>query len=288
MRTLLFSLLALVLALPALAQTQEPKLPEPIEKLKQDGAKLRYLGRDLGYDAWIAVQDGQEQYFYVTPDQSAFFLGVLFNKNGRAVTFDQLQRLKGSNDPILQDLYNAPSPAGERAAAAVTAPTTPDSKLQAPKSAAGSPAEQLLADVEKAAGFTMGQANTPLIYMFIDPLCPHCKDMLNDARPLVDGGKLRVRVVPVGAIAPESVPLAASLLASKEPGKALYDFMGGNLDALKMDGVAPTAPIDANLAILAKWKFDITPVSVYRAKNGTIKLIRGRANDLQKVIQDLT
>jgi hypothetical protein len=51
----------------ALAQSDAPlpELPKPIENLVNEGAQIRYLGRDYGVDAWITIKNGKEQYFYV-------------------------------------------------------------------------------------------------------------------------------------------------------------------------------------------------------------------------------
>jgi hypothetical protein len=266
--------------------SSDPTLPKPLQDLRDQGIKMRYLGRDLGYDAWIAVQDGQEQYFYVTPDQSAFFLGVLFNKNGRAITLDQLQRLKGKNDPIFTDLVNAPSQKSDPVKAAAAGALTPPAKDVNGKPASS---EQLYADVMAAHSFILGKQDAPEISMFIDPLCAHCKDMLQDLKKdYIDAGKIRVRVIPVGAVAPESRGYAADLLAARDAGDRLFRFMGGDIDALNPVGKASAAPIDENVNVLLKWKFAATPITVYRAKDGKVKLIQGRAKDLAAVLKDLS
>lgn len=296
-----FLLLALLFSLnitPAFAADKpaaEPALPEPLVKLRDEGAQMKYLGRDLGYDGWIAVQNGQEQYFYVTPDGSAFFLGLLFNKNGRVVTFDQMQRLKGSKDPILNDLLNAPSQTVEDNV------PTPAADLLAKKEAdkaskvankttkpdASSPAEQLFADVNNARWFVMGNKTAPAIYTFVDPRCPHCKELLNDLKPYIDGGKVQVRVVPVGALTPESRPMAAYLLNAKDASERLTRLMAGDQTAIPTDSTAPAKDVDANLDVLLKWKFSATPITVYRGKDGTVKLLQGRADDTKSFISDL-
>lgn len=258
---------------------QTPSLPDPIAALQKEGAQLKYLGRDLGFDGWIAIKNGQEQYFYVTPDGSAFFLGVLFNKNGRAVTFDQMKRLQGVKDSALNDLENAPSQAAE---------PVPPSSLKASRSAMTSTslAEQLMQDVINGHSFTLGTAKTaPVIYMFADPLCPHCKDMIRLLDPAVSAGQIQVKILMVGALSPDSAPLAAGILSQKNPGAALRDLIAGQKQPVKGDKNDPR--IVENLDIMIKWKFTGTPVAVYRDKKGMIKILQGPPKSLDILMQDL-
>ncbi len=283
------------------AAPQLPPLPEPIATLQKDGAQMKYLGRDLGFDGWIAIKNGQEQYFYVTPDGSAFFLGVLFNKNGRAVTFDQMKRLQGQPDPAFQDLKNAPSQTlGSKTINSINPPplTAPSAspidsnipnKMSKLHTNSASPSEQFMADVQAGYSFPLGPATTPttapMIYMFADPLCPHCKDMIRMLDPALTRGDIQVRVLLVGALAPDSAPLASGIISQKDPGAALREFMNGTGNFKKGD--PNNAKIAENLGILTKWKFDGTPVTTYRAKDGTIKLLQGPPKSLDILLQDL-
>lgn len=267
-----------------------PPLPEAIAALQKDGAQMKYLGRDLGFDGWIAVKDGQEQYFYVTPDGSAFFLGVLFNKNGRAITFDQMKRLQGKNDPILQDLANAPSQKASATPEQVDGPkpqVAKDPQVKPNVQVPGvSKSEQLWQDVTRAATFTWGKSATaPNLYIFVDPLCPHCKDMLRMMKPEVEQGRLQLNVIMVGALLPDSGPLAAGILTSPNPAQTLQDLMDGR--KLPNKGDASDARLAANLAILSKWGFAGTPVTVYRAKTGVVKVLEGPPAKVEVLLQDL-
>lgn len=268
-----------------------PPLPEPIATLQKDGAQLKYLGRDLGFDGWIAIKNGQEQYFYVTPDGSAFFLGVLFNKNGRAVTFDQMKRLQGVKDPALNNLENAPSQIVEQpnpAPATPIATTSQSTMMNGNQSSQrpGSPAEQLMQDVMAGYSFTLGKnPNAPTLYMFTDPLCPHCKDMIQVLNPALARGDMAVKVLMVGALTPDSAPLAAGILSQNNPGESYNALI--YKQKLPPKGNASDPRIAKNLDIMMKWKFTGTPVTVYRAKNGAIKILQGPPKSLDILMQDL-
>ncbi len=284
MRFIFLLLVSFVFTATAPARADDPALPAPLADMAAAGTAMKYLGRDLGYDGWLAIKDGQEQYFYATPDGSAIFLGVLFNKNGRAITYDQMKRLQGKKDPIFDDLINAPS---QKTKPVANALTTTSTEPRATETRVASPAQEFLADVLKGHAFTMGAAQAPDIYMFVDPLCPHCKDMLRVLRPAVRGGKLRIHVLMVGALFPESGPLAVHVVGSTDPTAALDAIMAGNRPTLAKDAHTSTPDLDANLAILKKWKFEGTPITVYRAKDNTIKLLQGAAAKADLILNDL-
>ena len=41
------------------------------------------------------------------------------------------------------------------------------------------------------------------------------------------------------------------------------------------------------MAVMQSWKLSVTPLIVYRAKNGKVKIIRGMPKDLEALIKDL-
>src|SRR6476646_5887005 len=53
--------------LPPPGAQSEPNLPPPLATLVQQGGQVRYLGRELGMDGWIAVRNGHVEYFYAPP-----------------------------------------------------------------------------------------------------------------------------------------------------------------------------------------------------------------------------
>lgn len=277
-RLITLSVLASIFILPlSSAFAAEPMLPPPIEALKKEGAVLTYLGRDLGYDAWRATKDGQEQFFYVSPDGSAFFLGLLFNKNGRAVTFDQLKRLQGTPDPALIDLSNAPSQKSE--VMGISPVQGQVSNL--PKS------ELFFTDVMRTSYFRMGKTDAKTIYTFIDPRCPHCKNFIGALLPELDKGTLAIEIIPVGALTPESPAMAAYLLNAPDAPGRLRRLMSGDDQAVPSDKGYDTSKVQANLDVMLKWQFDGTPVTTYRAKDGKIKILKGGNVDVKSILNDL-
>ena len=212
------SLFALVvtLAVPAFAQSKSkeavPDVPKVLEALSERGAQFRYLGREHGMDGWIAIYQGQEQYYYITQDKKAFVTGLMFGEDGRPVTIEQVKTLQASGGDVL-DLLAADQPTEEAA--------TPKSVMDGAEMK--TPAERMFTDIENSNWLELGSSSAPVIYSFVDPNCPHCHDFVNDIRQkdYLDKGVLQVRIIPVGFIE-GSLPQAAFLLASPDAKDRFY------------------------------------------------------------------
>lgn len=269
-----FALLTLFVA-PALAQdtTPLPEMPEPIKELVNQGAQVRYLGRDYNMDAWLTIKGGQEQYFYVLPDKSAFLMGVLFDNKGKLVTVQQVQKLQqqAGGDKLLDTLT------GELG-------TENDKKTMKEFE---TPSEQMFNDIENANWVPLGQTGAPVAYAFVDPQCPHCHELLNDLRKdYIEAGKINLRLVPIG-FKDETIAQAAYLLASPNPQERWFRHLDGDKEALPAKTEINQQGVQRNLAVMHSWKFDVTPLIVYRAKDNSVKIVRGRPKDIPALISDL-
>lgn len=276
-------LAALVIsASPAFAQSKGsvPDVPEALAALSERGAQLRYLGKEHGMDGWIAMYQGQEQYYYITQDGKAFVTGLMFGQDGRPITIDQVRTLQQQGGEFLDLLAeDRPSPQSledvKKQTSIVDAARTQ------------SPAERMFADIEKANILRLGQASAPVIYSFIDPQCPHCHDFVQKLRKdYIEKGALQVRVIPVGFIqgSPEQ---AALLLASPDGEQRFYNHLDGDKAALPIKESVSTQSVQKNMAVMQAWKFDVTPLTVYRSRSGEIKIVRGVPKDIPGMIADL-
>lgn len=281
----LFALTGLVLlaTFPAHAQGKSreagiPEVPKVLQALAERGAQFRYLGNEHGMDGWIAIYQGQEQYYYITQDKKAFVTGLMFGEDGRPVTIEQVQTLQASGGEVLDMLTADPSRAEET--------TAPDSILNAAQMK--TPAERMFADVERSNWIGLGSGTAPLIYSFVDPNCPHCHDFINDIRKkeYLDKNVLQVRIIPVGFVE-GSLAQAAFLLASPDAKDRYFQYLDGDKDALPAKSDISTQAVQKNMALMQAWKFNVTPLTVYRSKTGEIKIVRGRVKDLAAVIADL-
>lgn len=256
------------------AQNAVPEMPAPIQNLVNDGAQVRYLGNDQGVEAWLTIKNGVEQYFYVLPGRKAFVMGVLFDDTGKLVTVEQVSRLRKQGDPLLDTLADIPVE-GKK-----------DAKEKSFEFK--TPSEQLFADIESSNWVPLGAANAPVMYAFIDPQCPHCHAFIDQLRKggYLEKGQIQLRMIPVG-FKDETRAQAAFLIASPDPAGRWFKHMDGDKSALPARSEINQQGVQKNLAIMQSWKFDATPMIVYRDKAGTVKLVRGAPQDIKAVLADL-
>lgn len=273
-------------------EQQKPPVPEPIQNMVADGAQLRYLGRDAGLDGWIVLKNGQEQYYYVTPDGQGVVMGVLFNNKGDTITLRQINELRKKEGPAIDKLAGYPEPTQSNNKDVAPASTvTPDfNNPQALiKSVVKSKSEQLYDGVVGANWIALGSDKAPAIYVFVDPECPHCHDLVQDVRKsgYLEQGLLQLRVIPVGVLTENSLVEAAYLLASAQPEKDLYAHLDGKKNVLLVDKSVNTQGVQRNIKLMQDWNLSVTPFSVYRARDGKVKVMEGRPDDLKKIITEL-
>jgi thiol:disulfide interchange protein DsbG len=265
-----------VLAGADIAKAQEalPDLPAPIQNLVDEGAQIRYLGREFGFDSWLTVKNGQEQYFYVLPDGKAFVMGVLFDNKGKLVTVDQVQRLREKGDTMLDTLADE------------------NTGFETNQSAAQerfefkTPAERLYHDVENSNWISLGEIGAPIAYSFVDPQCPHCHALIENIKPELERGRVQLRIIPVG-FKEDTLAQAAFLLAAPNPQERWMKHIEGDETALPARSDINQQGVQRNLAIMQSWKLTATPLIVYRGKDGEIKIVRGQPKDLPGMISDL-
>lgn len=279
---LCLALTLFALSMPAFAADKSapvPEVPEALEGLVARGAQIRYLGKEHGLDGWIAIYQGQEQYYYVTNDKKAFVTGLMFGADGRPITIEQVRDLQAQGGALLDLLAE-----GEEAKTSKEAKPI-ESLAETMKSQ--TPSERLFRDVESSNWIRLGSENAPVIYSFIDPQCPHCHAMMQDIRKdYIDAGLIQVRIMPVG-FQQGSLAQAAFLLAAPNGAELFYKHLDGDESALPAKDDLSTQAVQKNMALMQAWKFNVTPLSVYRAKDGTVKIIRGKPKDIKTILDDL-
>lgn len=253
------------------AESRRP-VPDALKPLEQDGAQVEFMGSHNGMDGWIAVKGGQPQFFYFTPDGSAFVTGLMFSSDGKSLTIKDVQNLQQS-------------PTGQKLDMFVSQPNTPTASDK-PITVA-SPSEKLIIDVERANWIPLGNKDAPFVYMFVDPQCPYCKAFMKDLRKdYIEKGLIQVRIVPVGLSA-ERMAQAAFLLASPNPQELWYKHLDGDEKALPVQTDLNEQGVQRNLSVMQSWKLDVTPLTVYRAADGKVKIIQGRGKNIPALIADL-
>lgn len=94
-----------------------------------------------------------------------------------------------------------------------------------------SPASAIAAAASQSTHAVLVGANprAPTVTVFFDPNCIFCHLLYKAMNPYVTAGKLRLRVVLVGVIKPDSMARATSILMAHDPAKALA------LDEIRFD-----------------------------------------------------
>jgi len=128
------------------------------------------------------------------------------------------------------------------------------------------------------------------IYVFLDANCKYCTKFWSDARPWVDAGKVQLRHIMVGVIAPSSAGKAATLLADPDPARRLASFeqahafgvvrmmAGGPHQSLEDPNLAPLDPVPPALArtiaddeaLMRSFGLLGTPGIVFRSLDGHV------------------
>lgn len=264
---------ALFLLCPATGNAQNtPFMPEPIKALELDGTQIKYLGEAHGLHGWAGFKGGQIQYFYAAPDGKGILTGMLFDKDGQNVTIKQLQALQTGKDGKSLDMLMTETNTAAHA--------EPNKEFM-------SPAQQMYASIEESNWIILGNPNAPYIYTFIDPQCPHCHGFINDLRKnFLPNGTLQLRIIPIG-FTPETMAQAAFLLAAPDAEQRLYKHVDGDKTALPINPDINNQGIQRNLLVMQSWDLNVTPLTVYKNKNGNVKIVQGRAQNAASIVNDL-
>jgi len=117
-------------------------------------------------------------------------------------------------------------------------------------------------------------------YVFFDPNCPFCHKLFEETRGLVNGGKLRLRWIPVGILTTTSHGKAVAMLGAKNRLKAFYQnedhYSMGN-GGIDEDFASPAVEkrLKANEALLGMTHMGVVPLMLFYSKDGTPVLIQG-------------
>ena len=97
---------------------------------------------------------------------------------------------------------------------------------------------------------------------------------------------MQLRMIPVG-FRDETRAQAAFLIAAPNAERRWFEHMDGSEEALPAKSDINQLGVQKNIDIMREWEIDVTPMSIYRAKDGTVKIVRGKPKDLSALIRDL-
>ncbi|MBU2763376.1 MULTISPECIES: thioredoxin fold domain-containing protein [Acidithiobacillaceae] len=136
------------------------------------------------------------------------------------------------------------------------------------------PPEIIAQKIKHADTFLVGH-HGPVLMAFMDPNCIWCHRFYEAAMPLVEAGKIHLRVALVGFLKPTSAAKAAAILASKLPARALaFDESHFNVateeGGIPPDNHAPTSirkAVSYNTWLLIHTGEEATPTLLYFTKD---------------------
>jgi protein-disulfide isomerase len=305
--------LSILVPQPAAAQTKKP--PELLSNyVAQKNGELYFMGNKYGLDGWAVDIDGGRSYAYSTPEGGVVF-GLLMSSSEEVVTQEQAQTLRNkladqaltqeAQQNLLEKLNltddGGTEQSGDTKQAVAPVKASP-SPAAAPQQAASKKSDKPAQDtkksgkseifysiVEQADWFSVGNANAPYIYIFMNPTCEHCIAYWNDLKPHIDSGAIQLRILPFGSSA-DNKTASAALLSVSDPVKAWGSYTGGDKSALSEDKITDKSAYDkvaANTDIWMKWKLRTTPFSVYRSPSDSkIKILIGKPDNTLLLLSD--
>ncbi len=264
----------------ATVQAAEPPLPPPLQALKNDGVLVKYLGQEQGMNGWMTVKNGRIEYMYGTPDNKALLLGILFDEKGDSITARQLKAAYDGDAELAQAVGANPMLEGAKPA--------PQSTPQA-LTAKPSKAEELWTKLGTLTTVDLGAANAPAAYVFIDPQCPHCKAFLRAvmASQPMQNNAVQLKTIPIAIVNEKSIGQAITLTNDPKAVTYLTALIQDNKATIPSAGMTDMAKLRANLQVFLDYKFDVTPLIIYRGQDGKIKLVRGMPTDLNAFLADI-
>lgn len=265
----------------AIAKDPDPRSNPALASLLVQGVRTYYLGNEGGVDGWFLMKDGQVQMAYTLPNGKDTIVGAMFGADGMNTTAKQVKALTDAHPEIVAEINKraGQAPMGGTTAAGVMSPLGEPSL---------SPGEKLIQELSGAKIVALGNASAPSVFMVMDPNCPHCKATWRLLRDFVVTNKLRLMMIPIAEPGSDNERAAAQLLRAPQPLAAWDAHVGGDKNALA--GVADQAQIAAvqgNHILTDRWKINMTPYIVYRARDGQIKIVKGEIKQLAAVVADL-
>ncbi len=130
---------------------------------------------------------------------------------------------------------------------------------------------------QSGALITFGKnATAPVLYAFEDPNCIFCYRFNKEIFPLIDQGKVQLKIVLVAFLKADSLARATAILAAKDPRAAMRQNEK-RYEASKEEGGYPApakpeqkfvAAVQENGKLMNEAGFTGTPAIIYRTKSG--------------------
>ena len=123
----------------------------------------------------------------------------------------------------------------------------------------------------------------PIIYVFLDPLCPYCHQLFTQNIQLIQEGRLIIRYIPVALLGSQSTQIASYLLQSPNPAQQLNTYEaiaftrnnGGIRNFMGNPYGMTEQQLQINKRVMEDLGFNGVPGLVFRLTNGQFEHIQG-------------
>ncbi len=271
----------------------EPTRPAIIQAAAERGAQIQFIGRQNGFTGWIMMEEGAPVFIYVSEDEETIFRGMMFDAKGQPITVAQATEAQLRNPEFFgmtrEEVQAAQSAAiGQTPPAVATAATAAAATAAPAQPAETRSSDQIMYDALSVSNYiTLGSKTAPVLYAFIDPDCPHCKTFLkNIDKDYLQTGKLQLRLIPVGLLGPASEARAAYVIAQADPGAVLMAHAKGEKEIPVQDKITLDGQ-KLNVDMFHMYRFDGTPILVFKDTSGRVMMVRGEPKDIAKTFAQI-
>lgn len=232
----------------------------PAQLRQVAGNAISDLGTTHGLEGFFVRNGPQFQVFYATPDGQSVVPGVMWDSTGKDVTRAQVAAIPG---------------------------VVPTVDVETP-SASQAAATQPLALLESTTHGTIGAANAPKVFMFMDPQCIFSVRAFQALQPYVQSGRLRLAVIPLSVLdyedSGQSTRSALALL-SDAPDQIVPAWQAGQVSNAPDPAAASRLAVNMDAAKALGLKG--TPMFWWQRPDGTAAHADGMPPDVQAFIAGL-
>ncbi|MEG3766210.1 thiol:disulfide interchange protein DsbG [Alteromonas sp. 14N.309.X.WAT.G.H12] len=215
------------------------QIPQSLKFIeKQGGEVVDSFAAPAGMTGYIVEFRGNALTVYLSQDEQYLFTGNMLDATGRDM-----------GKEALDDYIKGPQ-SEKKWQALLSSNWIPDGSDDAPK----------------------------VIYAFIDPNCPYCKQLWEKARPWIASGKVQMRYILVGILKADSYGKSAAILSAEDPADALYEHEASessSLRSLTSPSEAVRTQLGENHRLMQTLGISAVPAIYYKDKSNGVTLQMG-------------
>lgn len=268
--------------------------------LRANGAEVKPLGRRGALEGWLVTPRGQRPYTLYVDGSGYGVMGLLFSPDGSEVTGRQIagfregtaaeggeqgQRVQGRN-PVDRGSdawrvgaatermpgYGHARPGDAYRALLADARQAPSEGASRVLGGQDSSSPASLAGIFEMAlaveGFDLGETG-PRVAIFADPSCLPSRAAVAELARRALAGKVRLRVVPVGARGAEAEVMAALVLGSEDRARGWFTL--DREDEWPALGADAASAVALNRRLFERTGSEFVPYSLMRGRDGRLQ-----------------